>query len=65
MACAVNVLFAESRLTNDYKRFALLATTPLFFCVSLVSPCSTTYLALFELPFQFFSLSVVGNITYV
>jgi len=32
----VNILFQEWRLTNDYKRFALLATTPFLFCVSLV-----------------------------
>jgi hypothetical protein len=44
MGCAVSVLITESRLSNDYMRFALLATTPFLFCVSLVSPHSTTCL---------------------
>jgi hypothetical protein len=32
----ISMLLQEWRLTNDYKRFALLATTPFLFCVSLV-----------------------------
>ena len=31
-----NILLQEFRLTHDYTRFALLATAPLLFCVSLV-----------------------------
>ncbi|KAI0267567.1 glycosyl transferase family group 2-domain-containing protein [Russula aff. rugulosa BPL654] len=31
----VNILLQEWRLTNDYTRFALLATAPFLFCVSL------------------------------
>ncbi|KAN0111211.1 Glycosyl transferase family group 2 domain containing protein [Russula decolorans] len=31
----VSILLQEWRLTNDYKRFALLATAPFLFCVSL------------------------------
>jgi hypothetical protein len=34
----VSILFQEWRLTKDYTRFALLATVPFLFCVSLVSP---------------------------
>jgi hypothetical protein len=33
----VSMVLQEWRLTNDFTRFALLATTPFLFCVSLVS----------------------------
>ncbi len=36
IASGVNILLQEWRLTNDYKRLALLVTTPFLFCVSLV-----------------------------
>ena len=36
----VNILLEEFRLTHTYTRFALLATAPLLFCVSLVSSYS-------------------------
>jgi hypothetical protein len=39
----VNILLQEWRLTHSYIRFALMATTPLLFCVSLVSSYSTSF----------------------
>jgi len=38
----VSMLLQEFRLTQDFTRFALLATVPLLFCVSLVSPYHTS-----------------------
>jgi hypothetical protein len=63
----VSVLLQEWRLTQDYTRFALLATAPCLFCVSLVSPrfhhvFSAHYLSAFR---QFFSLQVITNVSYV
>jgi hypothetical protein len=65
----INILLQEWRLTNDYKRFALMATAPFLFCVSLVctmflsiTSSSESHLSVGE---QFFSLQVITNISYV
>ena len=43
IASGANILLQEYRLTGTFIRFALMATAPLLFCVSLVSSYSTSF----------------------
>ena len=64
----VSTLLQEWWLTNDYKRFALLATAPFLFCVSLVCTMFFYYRVIAShlgVGQQFFSLQVITNISYV
>ena len=65
IGCGADILLQEWRLTNDYKRFALLATAPFLFCISLV--CTTFLFIVSHLSVgqQFFSLQVITNVSYV
>lgn len=62
----VKVLLTEYALDGDPRRFALLITMPVIYCVSIVSSCPSYPVAMTDLyHFQFFCLQLVGNLTLI
>ena len=65
MGSGLRMLLMEFFLDGDYVRFALVVTMPFLFCVSLVSSTPPQSHGTLLTDVQFFSISVIGNISMV
>jgi hypothetical protein len=65
MGSGLRMLFMELFLDGDSVRFALVATMPFLFCVSLVSSVSSQSHGALLTVFQCFSTSIITNLSMV
>ena len=65
MGSGLRMLLMEYFLDGDLVRFALVATMPFLFCVSLVSSMSTRLHRTSLTKVQFFSTSIITNLSMV